>query len=788
MEHVVFQHPERLWIAVAIALASCVLLWLGYRSSPLSAGRKALAMLCKAGALSVLALCVLDPQLTRQVPRRGANEVTVIVDNGAGLTISEKAGDLSRSAALKRALEQGGDGGWIDQLRELFRVRTLAVDQRLRSLADLGGLDFKGERSDFAGAVTSLRQRGAGNALAAVVLFTDGNATDAAAWKSAQPGVGAPVFPVVVGHSAPERDLSIQEVTVAQTAFEDSPVMLTVRVSGQGFAGRAVAACVVDGAGKLVASESQRLSKPRDEAVLRLRVTEARPGVSFYRVMVMDAELRTKLAKDAWKTASNEATLANNERSITVDRGSGPYRVLYVSGRPNWEYKFLRRALAGDNQVQLPSLIRIAKREPKFEWRGRSGETSNPLFRGFGSQDPEEALRYDQPVLVRFGTKDKNELSDGFPKAEEQFFAEYRAIILDDIEAEFFTQEQMNLIERFVSERGGAVLMLGGQESFQAGGWQHTPVGRMLPVYLDRLSAGPPLEGAQFQLTREGWLEPWTRLRVEQQDDESRIAQMVPFQAVNQVYSIKPGASILATVSDAGQGSRPALVVQRFGEGRVAALTIGDLWRWGMPEPKARDDLEKFWRQFTRWLVTDVPDRIQLQTHAGSGTGSDGVKLQVRVRDAAFRPQDDATVKLVIEEADGKKSESYAEPSLEEAGLFEAVFDPRAGGNYRATAVVQGIDKKELGSRSSGWSMNPLAEEFRNLAPNREGLSRIAAETGGQVLELSEVGRLPDLLRNLNVPLQQTLKEPLWHSPWIFALILSLLAAEWLLRRRSGWI
>ena len=34
-----------------------------------------------------------------------------------------------------------------------------------------------------------------------------------------------------------------------------------------------------------------------------------------------------------------------------VDRGQGPFRVLYVTGRPNWDFKFLRRAIAEDDLV-----------------------------------------------------------------------------------------------------------------------------------------------------------------------------------------------------------------------------------------------------------------------------------------------------------------------------------------------------------------------------------------------------------------------------------------------------
>jgi uncharacterized membrane protein len=459
----------------------------------------------------------------------------------------------------------------------------------------------------------------------------------------------------------------------------------------------------------------------------------------------------------------------NNERLVAVDRGQGPYRVLYVSGRPNWEFKFLRRALAGDPEVQLPSLVRIAKREPKFEWRGRVGESSNPLFRGFGDQAT--AQRYDQPVLIRLGTKDARELAEGFPKSADTLFGEYRAVVIDDLEAEFFTQEQMNLLERFVAERGGALLMLGGQESFQAGGYEHTPVGRLLPVQLD--------------LSREGWLEPWTRLRAGQDEEERRLAAMPGFYSVNPVLSIKPGASVLATVATAG-ATHPALVAQRFGEGRSVALTIGDVWRWGLSDAAAMKDQERFWRQLLRWLVVDVPDRVQLAVAPEAAS----VRLAMRVREADFRPMDDALVAFEVAGPDGAKVRLPAEPSLAEAGLFEAEFFPKEAGAWRVQASVSRAAGENLPAfeavKDSGWAWQPEVAEWARLEPDRAGLQKLAEASGGRLIELDEVGRLPELLRAIEVPVQETLSKPLWHAPWAFVLLLGLLGAEWLLRRKGG--
>ena len=98
-------------------------------------------------------------------------------------------------------------------------------------------------------------------------------------------------------------------------------------------------------------------------------------------------------------------------------------------------------------------------------------------------------------MLVRLATEDDKELRGGFPKTAEELF-KYRAVILDDLEAEFFTADQMSLLQRFVSERGGGLLMLGGMESFREGKFARTAIGDMLPVYLDRQDDAPAPAGA----------------------------------------------------------------------------------------------------------------------------------------------------------------------------------------------------------------------------------------------------------------------------------------------------
>src|SRR5207245_1480430 len=98
------------------------------------------------------------------------------------------------------------------------------------------------------------------------------------------------------------------------------------------------------------------------------------------------------------------------------------------------------------------------------------------LFEGFDHPEAETAERYDQPVLVRLNTADEAELRDGFPKAADELFR-YHAVVLDDVEAGFFTPDQLALLRTFVSQRGGGLLMLGGPDAFADGRYDRTPVG-----------------------------------------------------------------------------------------------------------------------------------------------------------------------------------------------------------------------------------------------------------------------------------------------------------------------
>ncbi|NNM29149.1 MAG: hypothetical protein HKO57_06485 [Akkermansiaceae bacterium] len=728
--------------------------------------RMAMPLVLRLLALALLALSLAEPAWVGQEAEPGANIVAVIADNSAGMEVRDAGERRTRADALAALMtdSNGEEAGWLETITQTFGLRRFAMDGQLRRVGEFTQLDFTGRASAIRGALESVERRFAGRPVAAVVLLTDGNATDEVDLGAL--GELPPVYPVVIGGEAPERDLSNTAAAVSQSSFEDAPVTVRADLVARGYSGRQVTVRLRGGDGEEIETQVFSPSGDTESQSVRFLHRPPKSGIQFYRMEIEAG-------------GGEEATAVNNARLVTVNRGSGPYRVLYVSGRPNWEFKFLNRSLADDPEIELVGLIRVARREPKFTWRGREGETANPLFRGFNPDD--DTAEFDQPVLVRLNTRDDRELSAGFPREAKDLF-DYHAVVIDDLERSFFTVDQMDLLDAFVSRRGGSLLMLGGAESFAPGGYDKSPVGKMLPVHLGGASDQAPGRELRLDLTRDGWLSPWVRLRETESAERERLAGMSPFKSLNRIAAIKPGATVLAHVDDGGT-RRPALAVQRFGNGRVGSLLVADLWRWGFSVPENRPDMEKAWRQVVRWLIADVPERVSLELKE-SGEGA--VRAKVRVRDERHEPMADARVTVTVTGEDGKPVALAATASDTEAGVFEVTFVTEAAGATTVQATVTDANGLPVGETEDGWAANGAADEFRRLEPNRDLLEAIAAATGGEVLDAGGLAKFASRLPGMGAPEMRTWSHSLWHTPAVFLAVLGCFAAEWIIRRRAG--
>ena len=785
--------PSWLVPTLFAALAMAVLVIWNYSQRGIVTPVRVFATFLKLAAIVLLAICLLQPMRSGTRPRPRANLLPILVDNSQSM--QTKATDQADSRGTKMIALMSEETPWRIRLAQSFDVRTYAFDARLEDLDAIESLSLDGNVSSLAGSLTSLSKRLAGRPIAGAMLFSDGNLTDPPAADFDWSSLGFPVYPVLPQDDDLVRDLRIAEVSARQTDFESAPVTLRATVeTTQMDPQRVFVQLRKEATNELIEEKSIELQTPSESQDVTFRFRPENSGVGFFRVVAFteeDREATESIPTDGdndniSKNGTSEATLANNQRVITVDRKTGPYRVLYMAGRPNWEFKFLRRALQEDAEVQLVGLLRIADKEPKFSFRDQGVTSTNPLFQGLGDDEEDAAQQYDQPVIIRLGVKESEELSDGFPTSPEELFA-YHGIILDDIEPEFFTQDQLLLIRKFVAARGGGLLMLGGQESFAGKSFGDSPLGELSPAYAARRSQVDGPSGAvRVALTREGMLQPWVRLRETEDAERKRLTEMPAFLSINPVGDLKPGASQLAEIQTADGSKMPALLAQKFGKGRSAAIPIGDLWRWSMRrDDTAADDSAQAWRQLTHWLVNEVPRRAEVEIR-NTGDSQQGIEIIATARDESYLPLDNANVTLTIDPPDGDSFTINTEQDLQVPGQYQATYWARDAGAYRVTASITAADGSEVGEAASGWTAHTNAAEFDQLKLNRDLLTRIAEETGGEVVSQDRLNEFVADLPNRKVPVSETWVYPIWHRPWVMLLAILCLCGEWGIRRLRG--
>jgi len=158
------------------------------------------------------------------------------------------------------------------------------------------------------------------------------------------------------------------------------------------------------------------------------------------------------------------------------------------------------------------------------------------------------------------------------------------------------------------------------------------------------------------------------------------------------------------------------------------------------------------------------------------------------VRDASFTPLADAQVDLRVSGPDGRQEVLRAVRDVtdgDEPGLFVAMFEPGQAGLYRVSASAT-RGGSPAGSASAAVLVGGADTEMADPRLNVALLERLAASTGGRVIGEDDIGGLADTLKAGLPAAAFQVRTDAWHNGWSFTLLIGVLFAEWLLRRRWG--
>jgi len=606
-------------------------------------------------------------------------------------------------------------------------------DQSVINEEDLKSLEATAPATSIASSLAAVAKSSATQP-AGIVLMTDGiDNSSSRLSESVLQDLGArgiPVFPIPIGLEQPD-DVSIRNIVMQEVAFSGDQVPVQVQLLSKGYE-------------KRTASLSVRLN---DRQVSKKRI-RLRGGLQFE-----DIEFNVDLyQKGAARVAieiepfDDEVSLANNRVVRSVRVVNEKVNVLYIEGNNRWEFRYLSAILKRDPRLNTTFIASSAGPE-------------------FARNSPEHIER--------------------FPSSREKAF-QYDLVILGDVDPEFFTPEELGLLEELIRDRGGSLLVLCGPMHTPMS-FAGTPIETMLPVRFDADGEWEHTSESVYPvLTPEGRSSMVMLLENETAANDRIWSRVAPLDHLPPLIGAKPGATVLATLSDTSEGSQryPLVAWQRYGTGKCLSLATDRLWRLRF---KTGDKYHwRVWSQSIQFLTLSrlmgEHKQIRLETDRTIYEVGDQVRLYAHVLDEEFEPVIQQSFEISVNGVDGNalKEQIRLQPDRMTKGLYEGYFTPPLAGRYR----LEANENDQPVSNTTEFQVASVNRELSDTNMRLESLERIAALTGGRCLTIED---LPMLGSMLNVePIITTVRSerPLWDNGLVAALLIGLLGMEWIFRRK----
>ncbi|MCK6488793.1 MAG: hypothetical protein L6R48_10775 [Planctomycetes bacterium] len=678
----------------------------------------------KAALLALLALAVLDPGLAVDGADQGRRTLWLLLDRSASMAVRDTPGGTraERAARVADTLAKAAPAG--------VRVERRWFDTALHD-ADQGP---PGDGTDLAACLQALARPAAAVDTVGVVVVSDGG--DEPVAPEAAPAL--PISAVAVGGpTAALDDLAVAALAAPEAierGIEAEVVVDAVARGSAGFlAGCGSVAVTLErrrglGAWQAVGSSGVDLRQGRARATFRLK--EDAPGAVQVRASV--AELK------------GEVSLLDNRRSAVVEVRERSLHVLYWSRSLGVEIKLLRGELGRDPGVTLTAAYRTMGERFAIQGDRVAGDEA---------------------------------LATGLP-ADPAGLRGFDVVVLGSFPAEALKPASRTALAAWV-EGGGALVLLGGEESFGRGGWTRGELAPLVPWQGGGDEPAPErgtfpvavAAGAQAHAVVRGLAEA--------------LAGGAGIASRNRPGALRPGAQALLTVDSAG-GSAPLVAWQPYGRGKVMGIATDSLWRLHQSNARSgggADPYGLFWRQAVRFLA----DRAE-----------GGRVLKVAFDRARYRPGDTAQA-TVTAAADGpvRITAALAAPD----GVRRDLALENAPGGLRTLAVpftARGTWTLRLAAYADGnlletWErvleVAPALPEGARLERDEDGLRRLASGRGGLAVGEEDPAAVVNwVAAQSRARSAVTVRSLVFGAPWWLAAVVLVLLTEWWIRRKRGLI
>jgi uncharacterized membrane protein len=755
--------PYPAWTYVALGVAAVGFLLLARRLARAPSARSWLLLALRAGVLTILAGILLN--FVRVTETRLPPRLPVIV----------YLVDGSRSMALDRPVSR------LDQVKGIIALadsqaraanrlatRLYRFGDELKAVTNINELRPTDDATRLRAALESLPAQFTDQMPVGVVIFSDGRTTETSGFEEIATGyrrLGVPIHVFPVG-SPVAGDVAIEDVIAARDAPAGTRLPVRVVVRSRGYAGRR--ALVRIGV----------LADPARKPLATLPITLTKGSQTCELVMDHDPAVGRLVAEVP--PLEGEAILENNRVAFQIATRKTKIRVIYMEGTLNNEYHWVRDALVEDPDIECLAM-----------------EVNNQY-----------AAR---PILYRISDRTR-----GYPTTREELLG-YDVVICSDINRTAFTQEQLDWTVELVQKRGGGFAMVGGNTSFGAGFWDRTVWDGLIPVDMGGTVRSPgrgTCWGVDFKIRVPAEVERHPIWRIVEDPVKNRqiLERMPHFTGTNLIERLKPAATALG-LSDRplpNVGIQPVFAAQPYGKGRTFAMSTDTTADWGTYFERewgeAGDNryFRKFWRNVVRWLAENSAGgnrRLRVETDKIIYRPGQAIQVSARAYDdklaetsgyrlvARLRPAQPSTTILEEKNLDvpGKEGVYRGDLSAPSLSQLPDAAATLPGSVYHAALDVLAYDQDRVVAQTT-LAIDVLDDpaEFHDPQPDPARLEEIARASGGKVLHRAE--ELVSILGSYQSAPGEVVvqKSPLWDHLGLWVVLLTLLTAEWIVRRLWG--
>jgi hypothetical protein len=769
-------------VAVAAAVAVALLVWVFFFY--LKDGKrpswfwKAPMTLLRLLAIAVLMVMLWQPMLRSHRVESTPSIFAVLIDESRSMEIRDRWQNGKRKADLVKALSdpRAGDATRLEALgrlvnrddaavlrkllaRHTVRVYRFGREVRGAELRKAKGKEQKAkggkgkgegekqeslpllpgkpqdEQTRIGDAIDYVLQDTAGQPVAGMVLLSDGGQNmgeDPALAARRAREADVPIYAVGFGDPTPPHDVAVTSLLADEVVRKGDEVVVSVSLRQRGYNGKTVPLTLKLG-DKVLRRENVSLAREGVKQELNLSFTPEEAGAKTLTVTVPGQ--------------SGEITLSNNQKAWPIRIVDKKLKILYVEGRPRWEYRFLKNAILRDKTTLFSCILTDA--DPSL-----GGEGNQPIY--------------------------------GFPRDQKALF-DYDILILGDIPRDFFTAVDLKNIHAFVEERGGSLITMAG-ELFMPWQYRNSDLEAALPIVVPASHREIVFRDPfQIELTDAGARNPMLFLIPNVEQNRALWQSLPGMYWCGVADRAKPGATVLAQhPSQTGtDGKIPLMAVEQVGEGTSFMTMVDSTWQWRF---RVGDKyFYRFWGQVVRSLTPhELPGAnrfVRLTTDRATYALGEKVVLRARLLTPNFHPVRVKEVTAELERTDGQRYPVKLEPVSGAAGVYSGEWLPPVPGAYKAAL------KGPEGQRAEAIT-NVVVEasslELDQPQQNEPLLRRVAALSGGKYLLWSEAANLPSLVPDRRQEVQTRIEHELWDAPLPLVLFITLLVLEWVLRKRKG--